>query len=184
MMLKYIELKSGFNDDGPAWIGRVAVAKSGRTIYFNGKAFKRATGGGFGGNYIDLETRDTYWISGVKKSGLDRHWAGSGKISVTACRPVIASTELRVTNFAPPADRIGWMSMPSAIRRRITSSALKAAILPEIPKSTMDMGCRPCRLAPAFSRLRGRRRDHHPVAYSGGLAALLLFPLVFTHFVG
>ena len=84
MMLKYIELKSGFNDDGPAWIGRVAVSKSGRTIYFNGKAFKRATGGGFGGNYIDLETRDTYWISGVKKSGLDRHWAGSGKITIEA----------------------------------------------------------------------------------------------------
>ena len=28
-MLKYIELKTGYNDDGPAWIGRVKASKSG-----------------------------------------------------------------------------------------------------------------------------------------------------------
>ncbi len=34
------------------------------------------------GNYVDIETGETYWISGVKKNGADRHWAGSGPILV------------------------------------------------------------------------------------------------------
>ena len=33
-MLKYIELKTGYSDDGPAWIGRVKMSRSGRTVYF------------------------------------------------------------------------------------------------------------------------------------------------------
>jgi hypothetical protein len=83
-MLKYIELKSGYSGNGPAWIARVTVSKSGRTVYFNGKALKRAVGGGISGNHYDLETGQEYWVSGVKKSGLDRHWAGSGKVSIEA----------------------------------------------------------------------------------------------------
>jgi hypothetical protein len=83
-MLKYIELKSGYSDNGPAWVARVAVSKSGRTVYFNGKALKRAGGGGISGNHYDLETGLEYWVSGVKKSGLDRHWAGSGKVLIEA----------------------------------------------------------------------------------------------------
>lgn len=77
-MLKYIELKTGHADNGPAWIARVKLSKSGRTIYFNGKALKRAPGGGLSGNHFDIQTREEYWVSGVKKCGLDRHWAGSG----------------------------------------------------------------------------------------------------------
>jgi hypothetical protein len=80
-MLRYIELKSGYNDNGPAWLGRVKVSQSGQTIYFNGKAFKRS---GRPGTYIDLETREEYWISGVKKRGTNRHWAGSGRITIEA----------------------------------------------------------------------------------------------------
>jgi hypothetical protein len=78
--LMYVELKSGFHDNGPAWIGRVTYSKSGQTIYFNGKALKK--GSGISGNYHDLETGDEYWISGVKKKGQDRHWAGSGKVMI------------------------------------------------------------------------------------------------------
>ena len=81
-VLKYLELKSGYNDNGPAWIGRVHLSKSGRTIYFNGKAFKRAIGGGISGNHFDVESGEEYWISGIKKDGRDRHWAGSGKITI------------------------------------------------------------------------------------------------------
>ena len=39
-MLKYIELKSGYNDNGPAWIGRVQQSRTGRTVYFNGMALR------------------------------------------------------------------------------------------------------------------------------------------------
>lgn len=80
--IKYIELKSGFLDNGSAWIGRVEFSKSGRTVYFNGKSFKRLKSGGISGNHYDLESDDEYWISGVKKNGQDRHWAGAGKIMV------------------------------------------------------------------------------------------------------
>ncbi len=79
-MLKYVELKSGQNDKGPAWIVHVKLSRSGNTVYFNGKALKRR--GGISGNHVDLETGEEYWVSGVKKDGTDRHWAGSGKIAI------------------------------------------------------------------------------------------------------
>lgn len=80
-MLRYIELKTGYNDNGPAWIGRVKLSRSGQTVYFDGKAFKRA---GTPGTYIDLETKESYWISGVKKRATNRHPSGSGAITIEA----------------------------------------------------------------------------------------------------
>lgn len=76
--LRYIELKSGYNDDGPAWIGYVEFSKSGRTIYFNDHAFN---GYGHGGCH-DIETGDVYWITGIKKDGNNRHTFGRGKIQI------------------------------------------------------------------------------------------------------
>ena len=76
--LKYIELKSGYHDDGPAWIGLVDFSKTGQTIYFNGQAFK----GNGHGSCFDIETKETYWITGIKKDGQNRHWAGKGKIMI------------------------------------------------------------------------------------------------------
>ena len=49
--LMYIELKSGYSDDGPAWIGYVKTSKTRKTVYFNDHAFQKAIGGG--SNYID-----------------------------------------------------------------------------------------------------------------------------------
>jgi len=80
--LMYIELKEGYGDSGPAWISKVAFSKSGETVYFNGKALKKARNRGIAGNFLDLETGDEYWVSGVKKRGSNRHWAGSGKIQI------------------------------------------------------------------------------------------------------
>lgn len=77
----YIELKTDQNDRGPAWIGRASLSATGRTVYFNGKALKRAGGGG-SGNHFDVETGEEYWISHVKKDGSDRHWAGGGTIMI------------------------------------------------------------------------------------------------------
>ncbi|SFA99211.1 hypothetical protein SAMN05216249_106115 [Acetitomaculum ruminis DSM 5522] len=80
MDIRYIELKTGFNDNGPAWIGNIKESKSGKTIYFNDHAFQKYHG--VYSNYIDIETNDEYWISRVKKNGEDRHWAGNGKITI------------------------------------------------------------------------------------------------------
>ena len=76
--LKYIELKTGYVSNGPAWIGKVQFSKSGKTIYFNGRALK-----GNGHSVCsDIETHDIYWISGIKKNGQDRHWSGNSKIMI------------------------------------------------------------------------------------------------------
>jgi hypothetical protein len=86
-LLRYIELKSGYSDNGPAWIGYVTSSKTGRTLYFNGRGLMKLKGqrrGASGGNYIDMETGESYWVSGVKKNGEDRHWAGSGKVLIEA----------------------------------------------------------------------------------------------------
>jgi hypothetical protein len=86
-VLRYIELKSGHSDDGPAWIAYVAQSKSGRTVYFNGRGLMKLKGQRRGescGNYVDLETGESFWVSGVKKNGQDRHWAGSGKVLIEA----------------------------------------------------------------------------------------------------
>lgn len=79
MEICYIEHKSS-NDNGLAWIAAMKRSKSGQTVYFNGKSFQKYHGAF--ANYIDIETGEEYWISGVKKDGSDRHWAGSGKVMV------------------------------------------------------------------------------------------------------
>ena len=40
--------------------------------------------GASGGNYVDMATGESFWVSGVKKNGEDRHWAGSGKVLIEA----------------------------------------------------------------------------------------------------
>jgi hypothetical protein len=43
-------------------------------------ALKRWKEPGSGGNHFDAQTGNEYWVSGVKKNGLDRHWAGGGVV--------------------------------------------------------------------------------------------------------
>jgi len=80
--LVYVELKSGYSDNGPAWISIAGASKTGATVYSNGKAFKSLKGSGIGANFFDIETGEEYWISGIKKNSQDRHWAGGGEISI------------------------------------------------------------------------------------------------------
>jgi hypothetical protein len=98
----YVELKSGFSDNGPAWIGKGFYTSSRKTVYFNGQVFKRVKG--IAGNHFDQQNGDEYWISGVKKDGTDRHWAGGGKIildqqSVDEYLKVINEKELPKNKF-------------------------------------------------------------------------------------
>ncbi len=57
----------------PAWIGNAFFSKSGRTMYFNGKAFK---------NGQEIISGDIYWISGVKKDMTDRLFDRTRKIQI------------------------------------------------------------------------------------------------------
>ena len=45
--IMYVELKTGHNDNGPAWIGR--VGKTWQTIYYREKSLRRIHGGGVQG---------------------------------------------------------------------------------------------------------------------------------------
>jgi len=43
--IMYIELETGYSDNGPASIGRVSFSKAKKTIYYRGKKLQRMTGG-------------------------------------------------------------------------------------------------------------------------------------------
>lgn len=69
--IMYIEYKGG-NLIGEARIGKVIFSKSRRSVHYKEKTFLSLSGRGFKSNFIDLETREEYWISGCKKNGEDR----------------------------------------------------------------------------------------------------------------
>ena len=115
--LRYVELKSGHSDNGPAWIGYVTSSKTGRTLYFNGRGLMKLKGqrrGDAGGNHVDMETGQSYWVSGVKKNGEDRHWAGTGKVLVETasvpeylkliCAKTLDTSRYEVTNSIVQTD--------------------------------------------------------------------------------
>lgn len=31
---------------------------------------------------VDVQTREEFWVSGVKRNGSNRHWAGSGPVQI------------------------------------------------------------------------------------------------------
>lgn len=74
----YIENKM----TGEAVIGRVSFSKTGKTIYYKGKSFGSANGRGCKFNYYDVETREEYWISGPRKDGCDRLYAGPQNVKI------------------------------------------------------------------------------------------------------
>lgn len=80
--IMYIEKKSGEDDRGPARIGRVSFSKSGRTIYYADLEFQSRKGRGVGANFLEVASGCEYWISGPKKNGQDRHWAGGGPVEI------------------------------------------------------------------------------------------------------
>jgi hypothetical protein len=150
-LLRYIELKTGHSDNGPAWIAYVVPSKSGRTLYFNGRGLMKLKGqrrGDSGGNYIDLATGESFWVSGIKKNGQDRQWAGSGKVLIEAAAlseylrtihaPVLDTSRCQITDSIVQTDieklsalantsGRGWSGDPSAVPdcfvRHVTVSA-------------------------------------------------------------
>jgi hypothetical protein len=34
------------------------------------------------GNHADVLTGEEYWVSGIRRDGQDRHWAGSGSVTI------------------------------------------------------------------------------------------------------
>lgn len=82
--LLFIEQRPEKGELAPAWIGRGALSKSGRTVYFNGKALKRLEGRAVDASHRCLETGEQYWIANVTKDGSDRQWVNSEPVMVDA----------------------------------------------------------------------------------------------------
>ncbi len=79
--IRYVE-RTTPNHDGPAWIGRVTLSKTGRTVYYRGMTLRRIQGGAVNGNHVDIATGDEYWVFGVKRGRQDRQGAGSGSVEI------------------------------------------------------------------------------------------------------
>jgi hypothetical protein len=82
--IMYVECKASGNHRGRARICRVRLSKTGRTLYLGGLVLRSQKGQGIMGNYRDVNTGFEYWVSGPKKNGKDRHWAGGGEIRIDA----------------------------------------------------------------------------------------------------
>ena len=99
----YVEIETGGNHDGKAWIGKCFFSKSGKTIYFNGNVYQKGGRGG-AGNHYDIDSGEGFWISGVKKNGMDRHKFGKGIIEIDESiiaeyLKIIEETELQKNKF-------------------------------------------------------------------------------------
>lgn len=80
--IMYVELKSGPGGRGPAWISRVRLSKTRRSVFFRDRELTAIRGGGIRGNYRDVASGQEYWVSGPKKNRQDRHWAGGGSVEI------------------------------------------------------------------------------------------------------
>jgi hypothetical protein len=73
--LMYVENKDGDLDGAAARIGWVEFSKTGKTVYYRGRELASIGGRGIRGNFMDVATREEYWVSGVKQRGSNAHWA-------------------------------------------------------------------------------------------------------------
>jgi len=78
----YLENKEGLISGARARIGWVTFSKSGRTVYYGGRSLKAIGGRGVRGNFIDEQSGEEFWISGVKKRGSNTHDAESASVVV------------------------------------------------------------------------------------------------------
>ena len=74
--LMYVENKSGDIDGAHARVGWVSFSKTGKTVYYRGRELAKANG--VRGNFVDVVTRDEYWVSGIKRRTANVHPAEGG----------------------------------------------------------------------------------------------------------
>jgi hypothetical protein len=80
--LMYVENKDGDLDGVTARIGWVEFSKSGKTVYYRGRELASIGGRGVRGNFVDVATREEYWVSGVKRRGSNTHWAENVAVEI------------------------------------------------------------------------------------------------------
>jgi hypothetical protein len=77
--IMFVQLKTGYDTDaGPCWISRVTFTKTWRTAHFHGRTLRRVTGtayANFDANFYDVETKESYWLSGPKRDRTDSRYS-------------------------------------------------------------------------------------------------------------
>jgi hypothetical protein len=81
--IMYIEDKSN-GLTGAARIGRVTFSKTGKTVYYGGRAFRTLSGRDFKSNYFDVATGAHFWISGPRRDGCDQLYGEATPVDVDA----------------------------------------------------------------------------------------------------
>ena len=69
----YIENKNGLIDGARARIGWVRFSKTGRTVYYKDRVLKAIGARGIRGNFVSEDSREEFWVSGIKKRGSNAH---------------------------------------------------------------------------------------------------------------
>ncbi len=80
--LMYLENKDGLIDGARARIGWVTFSKTGRTVYYRGRSLTSAGGRLVSGNFVDSDSSEKFWVSGVKRRGSNAHPAESVHVVV------------------------------------------------------------------------------------------------------
>ena len=78
----YVEAKDGELEGHRAWIGWVSFSKTRRTVYYKGRKLMAIGGRGVRGNFLDQESGQEYWVSGVKARGSNAHSKERGVVPV------------------------------------------------------------------------------------------------------
>jgi hypothetical protein len=79
--IMYIELRGPTGDrTESARIGRVELSKTGKTLYYGGKSLRHIGRA----EYLDLESRDRYYIQNCSREGKDRGGSSSFPIEIDA----------------------------------------------------------------------------------------------------
>ncbi len=68
--IMYIEPGGGLAGAGGR-IGRVTFSKTGKTLRYGGRSFQSLDGRGYKENYYDVDSGESYWISGPRRDGND-----------------------------------------------------------------------------------------------------------------
>ena len=73
--IMFIQLKTGHDTDkGPAWISVVSFNRSWKTARWHGRTLHRAPGL-FDANFLDIETKEEYWLSGPHRDQQDSRYS-------------------------------------------------------------------------------------------------------------
>ena len=78
--LMYVANKDGKIDGVDARIGWVTFSKSRKSVYYRGRELVRANG--VSGNFLDVNTREEFWVSGIKKRGSNVHCAEPASVKI------------------------------------------------------------------------------------------------------